>query len=120
AFFSRSQDRASSGVPIRSFVGICLRRCNMTAIWKQFEGQLVDDEFPLQQLLAGDEHNAVFLTQRGDSTPQKATIKLLPLDPATVDLQLSRWRLVAQLAHPNLLHLHDFGRCRLGDANFLY
>ena len=92
----------------------------MTAIWKQFEGQLVDDEFPLQQLLAGDEHSAVFLTQRGDSTPQKATIKLLPLDPATVDLQLSRWRLVAQLAHPNLLHLHDFGRCRLGDANFLY
>jgi TonB family protein len=92
----------------------------MTDIWKQFEGQVVDDEFPLQQLLAGDEHSAVFLTQRGDSKPQKAAIKLLPLDPATVDLQLSRWRLAAQLAHPNLLHFYDFGRCRLGDANFLY
>jgi TonB family protein len=92
----------------------------MTDIWKQFEGQLVDDEFPLQQLLSGDDHSAVFLTHRGDSKPQKAAIKLLPLDPATLDLQLSRWRLAAQLAHPNLLGLHDFGRCRLADANFLY
>jgi TonB family protein len=92
----------------------------MTNLWKQFEGQIVDDEFPLQQLLSGNEHSAVFLTQRGDSQPQKAAIKLLPVDPATIDLQLSRWRLAAQLAHPNLLRLHDFGRCRLGDANFLY
>lgn len=92
----------------------------MTDLWKQFEGQVVDDEFPLQQLLSGDEHSAVFLTQRGDSKPQKAAIKLLPVDPATIDLQLSRWRLAAQLAHPNLLRLHDFGRCRLADANLLY
>jgi TonB family protein len=92
----------------------------MTDIWKQFEGQVVDDEFPLQRFLAGEEHSAVFLTQRGDSKPQKAAIKLLPLDPAACDLQLSRWRLVAQLSHPNLLRLHDFGRCRLRDANFLY
>jgi TonB family protein len=92
----------------------------MTDVWKQFEGQVVDDEFPLQQYLAGDEHSAVFLTQRGDAQPQKAAIKLLPADPATSDLQLSRWRLAAQLSHPNLLRLLDFGRCRLGDANFLY
>lgn len=92
----------------------------MTNAWKQFEGQLVDDEFPLQQLLSSDDHSAVFLTQRGAATPQKAAIKLLPLDPATVDLQLSRWRLAAQLAHPNLLRLFDFGRCRLSNSNFLY
>jgi TonB family protein len=92
----------------------------MTDVWKQFEGQVVDDEFPLQQFLAGDEHSAVFLTQRGDGQPQKAAIKLLPADPATSDLQLSRWRLAAQLSHPNLLRLLDFGRCRLGDVNFLY
>lgn len=92
----------------------------MTDVWKQFEGQVVDDDFPLQQYLAGDEHSAVFLTQRGDAQPQKAALKLIPADPATSDLQLSRWRLAAQLAHPNLLRLLDFGRCRLGDANFLY
>jgi TonB family protein len=92
----------------------------MTDVWKQFQGQIVDEDFPLQQFLAGDEHSAVFLTQRGDAKPQKAAIKLLPADPASADLQLSRWRLTAQLSHPNLLRLLDFGRCRLGDANFLY
>jgi TonB family protein len=92
----------------------------MTDVWKQFEGQVVDDEFPLQQYLAGDEHSAVFLTQRGDGQPQKAAIKLIPADPSTSDLQLSRWRLAVQLSHSNLLRLLDFGRCRLGDTNFLY
>jgi TonB family protein len=92
----------------------------MTDVWKQFVGQIVDEDFPLQQFLSGDEHSGVFLTQHGDSQPQKAAIKLILADPATSDLQLSRWRLAAQLSHPNLLRLLDFGRCRLHDANFLY
>jgi len=94
--------------------------CNMAVTWKQFEGQIVDDEFPLEQLLASSEHSAVFLTQHGDSQPQKAAIKLIHAEPATAELLLSRWRLAAQLSHPNLLHLLDFGRCCLEDANFLY
>jgi TonB family protein len=92
----------------------------MSDVWRQFEGQIVDEEFPLKQLLAGDDHSAVFLTQRGDSQPQNAVIKLVPADPATSDLQLSRWRLAAQLSHPNLLKIFDFGRGRLEDTNFLY
>jgi len=94
--------------------------CNMAVTWKQFEGQIVDDEFPLEQLLASSEHSAVFLTQHGDSQPQKAAIKLIHAEPATAELLLSRWRLAAQLSHPNLLRLLDFGRCCLEDANFLY
>ena len=92
----------------------------MSDIWKRLEGQVVDDDFPLQQFLAGTEQAGVFLTQHGDSQPQKAALKLIPADPATSDLLLSRWRLAAQLAHPNLLRLLDFGRCRLDTANFLY
>src|SRR6266404_913292 len=94
--------------------------CNMAVTWKQFEGQIVDDEFPLEQVLASSEHGAVFLTQHGDSQPQKAAIKLIHAEPATAELLLSRWRLAAQLSHPNLLRLLDFGRCCLEDANFLY
>jgi len=94
--------------------------CNMAESWKQFEGQIVDDEFPLEQLLASSEHSAVFLTQLGDSQPQKAAIKLIHAEPATAELLLSRWRLAAQLSHPNLLRLLEFGRCCLDDANFLY
>jgi TonB family protein len=92
----------------------------MSDVWKQFEGQVVDEEFPLKQLLAGDDHSAVFLTQRSATQPQNAVIKLVPLDPATSDLQLSRWRLAAQLSHPNLLKIFDFGRGRLENTNFLY
>jgi TonB family protein len=88
--------------------------------WKQFEGLIVDDEFPLEQLLASSEHSAVFLTQHGDSQPQKAAIKLIHADSATAELLLSRWRLAAQLSHPNLLRILDFGRSCLEDANFLY
>jgi TonB family protein len=88
--------------------------------WKQFEGLIVDDEFPLEQLLASLEHSAVFLTQHGDSQPQKAAIKLIHADSATAELLLSRWRLAAQLSHPNLLRILDFGRSCLEDANFLY
>lgn len=92
----------------------------MAEAWKQFEGLIVDDEFPLEQLLASSEHGAVFLTQHGDSQPQKAAIKLIHADPATAELLLSRWRLAAQLSHPNLLRILDFGRSCLEDANFLY
>ena len=92
----------------------------MAVTWKQFERQIVDDEFPLEQVLASSEHSAVFLTQHGDSQPQKAAIKLIHAEPATAELLLSRWRLAAQLSHPNLLRLLDFGRCCLDDTNFLY
>src|ERR1700730_9974473 len=92
----------------------------MAVKWKQFEGQIVDDEFPLEQLLASSEHGAVFLTQHGDSQPQRAAIKLIHAEPASADLLLSRWRLASQLSHPNLLRLLDFGRCCLEDVNFLY
>src|SRR5882762_11141751 len=92
----------------------------MAAAWEQFVGQIVDDEFPLEQLLASSDHSAVFLTQHGDSQPQRAAIKLIHAEPATADLLLSRWRLAAQLSHPNLLRLLDFGRSCIEDANFLY
>jgi TonB family protein len=92
----------------------------MSEAWKQYEGQVVDHSFPLQQFLASTEHSAVFLTQHGQPQPQKAAIKLIPADPATSDLQLSRWRMAAELSHPHLLRLLRFGRCQLGRMNFLY
>jgi len=75
----------------------------MASAWEQFVGQIVDDEFPLEQLLASSDHSAVFLTQHGDSQPQKAAIKLISCGACDRDLLLSRWRLAAQLSHPNLL-----------------
>ena len=71
----------------------------MSEAWKQWEGQLVDEKFLLRQYLSGREHGAVFLTHHGGPHPQNAAIKLIPADPATAELQLSRWRIAARLSH---------------------
>ena len=92
----------------------------MSEAAKQWEGQIVEGTFPLQQYLGGTDHSAVFLTEFGDGVPQKAAIKLYPADPATADLQVSSWESAAQLSHPNLLRLFRSGRCRIDGNDLLY
>jgi eukaryotic-like serine/threonine-protein kinase len=92
----------------------------MPEAWKQWEGQVVDGKYPLRQYLSGTEHSAVFLTEYSEPQPEKAAIKLIRADAATAELQLSRWRVAAQLSHPNLLRLFQMGRSKIGDTNLLY
>jgi TonB family protein len=92
----------------------------MTEASKKWEGQIVEGIFPLRQFLGGSDHSAVFLTEHGEGETQKAVIKLFPADPATADLQLSRWEFAAQLSHPNLLRLLSGGRCRVDGSDLLY
>lgn len=91
----------------------------MSGAWKQWEGQVVNGEFPLRQYLGGSEHSAVFLTEHGEQL-QKAAIKLIPADPANAEPQLSWWRLAAELSHPHLIRLFQMGRCQLGGMELLY
>jgi TonB family protein len=92
----------------------------MTESWKHWEGQVVDGQFHLRQHLGGSGHSAVFLTEHGEHDPQKAAIKLIPADPDSAEVQLSRWRQAAKLSHPHLLRIFQVGRCQLGDMNLLY
>lgn len=92
----------------------------MTRDWKQWEGQIVNGTFPLRQYLGGSEHSAVFLTERRGREPQKAAIKLIPADPATAAVQLSRWEATARLSHPHLLPLFETGSCQLDKLVLLY
>lgn len=92
----------------------------MTEASKQWEGQIVEGIFPLRKYLGGSDHSAVFLTEHGEGTRQKAAIKLVPADPAIADAQISRWEAAAQLSHPNLLKLLDGGRCRIDGNDLLY
>jgi TonB family protein len=91
----------------------------MSEIWKQCEGQVIDNRFRLQQCLGSTEDSAVFLTQLPAPQSQKAAIKFIPAG-TTADLQLSLWRRVMQLAHPHLLHIFEIGRCRLENRDRLY
>jgi TonB family protein len=92
----------------------------MAVAWKKLEGQAVSGKFHVRQHLGGSEHAGVFLTELDKGGEQKAAIKLIPLNPATAELQLSRWSLAAKLSHPNLIRLFESGRCRLGGTEFLY
>lgn len=91
----------------------------MSDSWKEYEGEVINNTFPLRQYLGGSGHSAVFLTQLSGPQSPKAAIKLIPADEFA-DLQVSLWRRVSQLTHPNLLSLYQSGRCQLADMNLLY
>jgi TonB family protein len=92
----------------------------MSEAWKQWEGQVVDGQFPLRQYLGGSDHSAVFMTEHGEREPEKAAIKLILADPASAELQISRWKHAAQLFHPYLLRLYFMGRCEIDNVALLY
>jgi TonB family protein len=92
----------------------------MAGDWKQWEGQVIADAFPLRQYLGGDGDHAVFLSEYGQPAPQKAAIKIVLGPPESTESQLSRWHLASKLSHPNLLRIFSKGGARLGDTPLIY
>ena len=91
----------------------------MSDTWREWEGQVIDGAFQLRRHLGGSDHSVVFLTERGE-TKQKAAIKFVQAGAAGAEAQLSRWKQIAQLSHPNLIRLFETGRCHLAGMNLLY
>ena len=91
----------------------------MSEFWRQCEGQVIDNRFRLRHYLGGTEDSAVFLTQLAEPQSKKAAIKFIPAGP-NADLQISLWRRIMQLSHPNLLRIYDIGRCRIENRDRLY
>ena len=87
--------------------------------WKQYEGRIINNTFPLERFLGGSEQSAVFLTRVSGPQSAKAAIKLIP-EGSLSDLQLSLWRRAAKVTYPNVLRLYQGGRCRLGPLDLLY
>jgi TonB family protein len=91
----------------------------MTEAWKQWEGHVVDGRFVLREFQGSSDHSAVFLTNSAPRA-QNAAIKFVLANPASAQLQLSRWERVAKLSHPHLIRLLHWGQCQLGDVSMLY
>ena len=89
-------------------------------IWTKWESQIVNGVFPLRRFLGRSNHSVVFLTEYKTQNSVKAAIKLVPVDPALADLQLSNWKRIAALSHPHLIRTLDSGRCKLGGHPFLF
>jgi TonB family protein len=85
----------------------------------QWQGQVVDGRFPLEQYLGGSEQQAVFLTRiPGGAT--KAAIKLIRASACNPDAQLAAWRRAAKLSHPHLIRIFDGGRCWLASTDLVF
>jgi len=91
-----------------------------TELRKNWEGRVVDEQFPLRQWLGGSDHSDVFLTQRTGTGSQKAVIKLIRTEGLDEAAQLSRWASAAKLSHPHLLRLFECGRCMIDGTRLLY
>ena len=86
---------------------------------RQWQGQMVDGRFPLDQYLGGSEDKAVFLTKvSGGAT--RAAIKLVRASACDPDAQLTAWRRATKLSHPNLIRIFDGGRCWLAGNDLLF
>jgi TonB family protein len=86
---------------------------------RQWQGQIVDGRFPLDQYLGGSDDKAVFLTRiSGGAT--KAAIKLVRAAACNPDAQLAAWRRAAKLSHANLIRVFDGGRCWLAGTDLLF
>ena len=92
----------------------------MPEAWKKWEGQVVNEEFPLLRYLGGSERSAVFLTKRTDREPQEVAIKLILANAENPELQVSWWELAAKLSHPHLLRLFQTGHCEIEGTQLLY
>ena len=92
----------------------------MTEYWKQWEGQVIADAFPLQQYLGGDGDHAVFLTEYGPGASQKTAIKIVLGTAEDGELQIQRWSHAAKLSHRHLVRILTVGRWQAGNVPLVY
>jgi TonB family protein len=91
-----------------------------TESWKNWEGRVADNKFPLRRWLGGSDHSVVFLTEQTATGSPKSAIKLILAKNLDESAQLASWAAAAKLSHPHLLRLFDCGSCMIDDTPLLY
>jgi len=86
---------------------------------REWQGQVVNGAYPLRQYVGGSEHSAVFLTEIPGQNSQRAALKLIAPTGDT-DVQLGRFRLAAEIAHPHLLRIFKVGRTHIAGEDLLF
>ena len=77
------------------------------ATWQQWQGRVINGRFSLRHYLGGSEQSAVYRTEINGS---RAAIKLIPVDAAYAQAQVSQWELARKLSHPHLVRILETGR----------
>lgn len=92
----------------------------MNEAWKQWEGQVVDHKYQLQQWLASTDHSVVFLAEVRDPEPRQVAVKFISADQVDRKQQIAAWKSAAELSHPNLIQIYGGGFCKVEDIDLLY
>jgi len=86
-----------------------------------WEGRVVEGKYPLLELLGSGPRGSVFRTEfSGKNGAQKAAIKIIPVEPASVEDQLSRLRLASQLSNSRLIKIFEAGQCQIQREPAIY
>ena len=91
----------------------------VTLFWTGWQSVVINGVYPLQRLLHGSEHSAVFLSECKGLGVANVAVKIIPIEQVTL-AQLSHWRLATGLSHPHLVQLFDAGLCQLGGQPHLF
>ncbi|HEY6454981.1 MAG TPA: protein kinase [Steroidobacteraceae bacterium] len=91
----------------------------VTPIWSGWQNTVINGLYPLQRLVNGSAHSAIFLTECKALGVACAAVKIVPIEQVTL-AQLSHWRSASGLSHPHLIRLFDAGLCQLGGRPFLF
>jgi serine/threonine protein kinase len=85
--------------------------------WKQWEGDIVDGEFPLEQFLGAGQKSAVFRTRLASG---EAAIKLVPSGKVQADELVERWNRSRELDHPHLIGIVRTGTWAKAGTSLAY
>lgn len=92
----------------------------MAEDWKQWEGRTINGKFPVQRLLGGSEHHAVFLAEKSPGERPQTVIRFLDSKAPAASEQFQHWEMASKLKHPNLLQIFETGRCNVDGRDFFY
>jgi hypothetical protein len=86
-------------------------------LWNEIEGEILDDNLPLQKLLRSEGRTAWFATTGADGQPAVVSVFEALNDE---DTALARVQAAARVAHPNLLIIRRTGSARIGGDPYVY
>jgi hypothetical protein len=86
-------------------------------LWNEIEGEILDDNLPLQKLLRSEGRTAWFATTGADGQPAVVSVFEALNDE---DTALARVQTAARVAHPNLLIIRRTGSTKIGGDPYVY
>jgi eukaryotic-like serine/threonine-protein kinase len=86
-------------------------------LWNEIEGEILDDNLPLQKLLRSEGRTAWFATTGADGQPAVVSVFEALNDE---DTALARVQMAARVEHPNLLIIRRTGSTRIGRDPYVY